>query len=88
MDSTIIIEKSVIILVVLRLQCLWLCILRLLKGKLQLGFKIVLDRAGKGGFYNLADGLKLFSKKNLNQIPKQIFVLYWTSNCHEYGIDD
>jgi NADH:ubiquinone oxidoreductase subunit H len=75
MDSTIIIEKSVIILVVLRLQCLWLCILRLQRGK-RLGFKIVsVLTEGKWTLQPLADGLKLFRKRFEPNTPNK-FLFY------------
>jgi NADH-quinone oxidoreductase subunit H len=46
------------------------------------------NRAVKADFTASADGLKVIRKKELNQIPKQIFILYRSSYSHEYGIDD
>jgi hypothetical protein len=53
MDSTIIIEKSVIILVVFAVTMLMAMYSTLAERKLQLGFKIVSDLTEQGGLYSL-----------------------------------
>jgi hypothetical protein len=74
MDSTIIIED--IILVVLRFDAYGYVFYTLLKGKLRMASRSYWTQLEPVKFYNLADGLKLFLKKNLNQIQNKFcFIL-------------
>lgn len=91
MDSSIIIEKSVIILVVFGITMLMAMYSTLAERKVAawLQDRIGPNRAGKGGLLQpLADGLKLFAKEEFEPDTPNRFCFYRSRNCNDYRFDD
>jgi hypothetical protein len=88
MDSSLIIEKSVIVVVFATMLMAMYSTLAERKVAAWLQDRSGPNRAGKGGLLQpLADGLKLFSKEEF-EYTQPILILRWTSNSNEYCTHD